>query len=168
MPVKTVNIHATCVRLAKSAAPFGAARDAGILLLGDSGAGKSDLALRLIGLGAELVADDRVDLFARRGVLMARAPDTIAGLLEVRGLGIVELPYTEKSRVALAVTLVRKPPPRLPRHDVYVPPEALALPKRAQPPMLRLVAFESSTPQKVIAAAAAFELRLFHDAVKPR
>ena len=168
MTVRTVNIHATCVRLAKAAAPFGAPRDAGILLLGDSGAGKSDLALRLIGLGAELVADDRVDLFAQRGMLMARAPKTIAGLMEIRGLGIIELPYTGKSRVALAVVLVRKPAPRLPRHDVYAPPEALALPKRSWPPMLRLVAFESSAPQKVVAAAAAFEHKLLRDAVKPR
>ena len=59
---KVVNIHASCIRLALAAAAFGAPRSAGVLLLGDSGSGKSDLALRLIGRGAELVADDRTEL----------------------------------------------------------------------------------------------------------
>jgi serine kinase of HPr protein (carbohydrate metabolism regulator) len=163
-----VNIHASCVRLGRAARPLGAPPDAGVLLLGDSGAGKSDLALRLIALGAELVADDRVDLFVTRGRLRARAPHAIRGLIEIRGLGIVEIPYTEQVRVALAAQLVRKTAERLPRHDVYVPPAGVALPASARPPLIRIAAFEISAPQKLIAAVAAFAHRLFRDTVKPR
>ena len=72
-----VNIHATCIVLADAATAFKAPKDAGVLLLGESGSGKSDLALRLMERGAKLVADDRVELFARDGLLMARAPETI-------------------------------------------------------------------------------------------
>jgi serine kinase of HPr protein (carbohydrate metabolism regulator) len=168
MKATLVNVHASCVRLGRAGAALGAPRDAGVLLLGDSGAGKSDLALRLIVLGAELVADDRVDLFVTRGRLKARAPRTIRGLIEIRGLGIVEIPYTEQVRVALAVQLVRKTAERLPRHDVYVPPAGIALPASARPPLIRIAAFEISAAQKLIAAAAAFAHRLFRDSVKPR
>lgn len=85
-------VHGCCV-----------ARDGdGVLLLGPSGAGKSDLALRLLSLGFSLVADDRVII--QDGV--ASAPPSLAGLLEVRGLGIVRLPsYTESARLALVAEL---------------------------------------------------------------
>ena len=83
MAPRTVNIHATCVLLESAAAAFGASRAAGVLLLGKSGAGKSDLALQLIALGAKLVSDDRTELFVERGKLFARAPQSIAGLIEV-------------------------------------------------------------------------------------
>ena len=63
------NIHASCVALGNK----------GVLLLGDSGAGKSDLALRLIDGGAKLVTDDRTDLSVRNGKLFARAPVILAG-----------------------------------------------------------------------------------------
>jgi HPr kinase/phosphorylase len=59
--MRTVNIHATCL----------AVKGKGVLLLGGSGAGKSDLALRLIDEGAKLVADDRVELYLARGRLKA-------------------------------------------------------------------------------------------------
>ena len=87
-----MQIHASC-----------AARDgAGVLLLGPSGSGKSDLLLRLLDRGFELVADDRVDI--EDG--LARAPSALAGLLEVRGLGIVRLPHRGAATLALAVELV--------------------------------------------------------------
>lgn len=86
-----MQIHASCV-----------GRDgAGVLLLGPSGCGKSDLVLRLLECGFVLVADDRVDI--EDG--LARAPAAIAGLLEIRGLGIVRLPYAEHVTLALAVQL---------------------------------------------------------------
>ena len=100
-------------RLDGAAAAFAAPRMAGVLLLGESGAGKSDLALRLIAMGAKLVGDDRTELFAENDQLFARAPANIEGLLEVRGVGIVALPSAAKARVALAVTLER-PKTRLP------------------------------------------------------
>jgi HPr kinase/phosphorylase len=90
-----------------------AARDgAGVLLLGAPGAGKSDLLLRLLTLGFMLVADDQV--VVQDG--MASAPDALAGLLEVRGLGIIRLPRGD-ARLVLAVDL--SPPERLPEPRRY-------------------------------------------------
>ena len=71
MPVES-NIHASCIAIGGK----------GVLLLGGSGAGKSDLALRLIDDGAALVADDRTLLFVKNGALHAKAPPSIKGLLE--------------------------------------------------------------------------------------
>ena len=62
---------------------------AGALLVGASGSGKSDLALRLIDRGAVLLADDRVDLTVEAGQLLARAPAGLPPLLEVRGIGLL-------------------------------------------------------------------------------
>lgn len=90
-------IHATCIAL----------DGAGILLRGPSGSGKSDLALRLIDEGALLVADDQTELSLEEGRVMARAPATIAGQLEVRGLGIVRQPALAAAPVALLVDLVK-------------------------------------------------------------
>ena len=88
----------------------GTARDAaagsGVLLLGPSGSGKSDLALRVLEAGGELVGDDRVVLTAENGRLTAVPEPNLSGLLEVRGLGIVAVPYLSEARVAAAVYLV--------------------------------------------------------------
>jgi len=84
-------VHGSCV-----------SRDGdGVLLIGPPGSGKSDLVLRLLSRDFTLVADDRVDIDA--GV--ASPPAALAGLLEVRGLGIVRLPYTPSARLALVVQL---------------------------------------------------------------
>ena len=72
-----------------------------VLVTGSPGAGKSGLALRLLSRGFELVADDRVDIADG----MASCPDILAGLLEVRGLGIVRLPYQTSVRLALVIEL---------------------------------------------------------------
>lgn len=77
----------------------------GVMLLGPSGAGKSDLALRLIDRGATLVADDYTRLARTGGALLAAPPATIAGRIEVRGLGIVAMPHVADVPVALAVDL---------------------------------------------------------------
>jgi HPr Serine kinase C-terminal domain len=77
----------------------------GVMILGASGAGKSDLALRLIDRGAMLVADDYTELSSDGGTLVASAPATIAGRIEVRGLGIVPTPHVDHVPVALAVQL---------------------------------------------------------------
>jgi hypothetical protein len=146
------------VRLDGAAVPFGASRTAGVLLLGRSGSGKSDLALRLIALGARLVSDDRTDLFLERGRLFARAPASIKGLLEIRGAGIVALPAAAKARVALAVTLER-PKSRLPAPEFYTPPSGLPV----GIPLLRLAPFEASAPEKIALAAAVFAHKLFRE-----
>src|SRR5437588_11941311 len=77
-----------------------------VLLRGASGAGKSDLGLRLIDAGARLVADDQSELLRRGDSLIVRAPATIAGLIEVRGIGIVRLAALAEAPVALIVDLV--------------------------------------------------------------
>ncbi len=92
-----VLVHASCVALG----------DEAVLLRGGGGAGKSDLALRLIEGGARLVADDQVALTSSGETLFAAAPSHIAGLLEVRGLGIVSMEYATQCPVHLVVDLVQ-------------------------------------------------------------
>ena len=87
----------------------------GILILGASGAGKSRLALGLIGRGAALVADDRVVLARSGAALVARAPAALAGLVEARGLGILRLPAVPEAPLALAVDLDRPAAARMPQ-----------------------------------------------------
>lgn len=89
-------IHATCVVI----------KGHGVLLRGNPGSGKSDLALRLIDEGAGLVADDYTELSAEDGQLFARAPDSIQGLLEVRGVGIVQIGCVPHVPVAAIFDLV--------------------------------------------------------------
>ncbi|WP_287978446.1 aldolase [Sphingomonas sp.] len=88
-----------------------------VLLEGPSGAGKSDLALRLIDRGAVLITDDYTLLVRRNGDLVARAPDTIRGKMEVRGVGIVTLPHVEDLPVRLVVRLDGQPV-RLPERRI--------------------------------------------------
>lgn len=94
-------LHASCVSTGGR----------GLLLLGPSGAGKSDLALRLIGRGFVLVADDQVVIVAGR----ASPPPRLAGLLEIRGVGLLRFPHLADIRLALALALggrtERLPPP---------------------------------------------------------
>lgn len=102
-------LHASCVQLG----------GAGVVLLGPSGVGKSDLALRLIDAGAQLVADDQLRVETGPGGLLGRPAETLAGLLEVRGLGIIRLPYCPLSPLGLVVELGTEPPPRLPEASTY-------------------------------------------------
>ncbi|WP_323034610.1 serine kinase [Pararhodobacter sp.] len=99
------NVHA-------SAVAFGP--HAGVLITGASGSGKSQLAMALIGEGAQLVSDDQVLLTALNGTLFARAPHSIAGMIEVRGLGIVTMTYRRLAQIVLVVDLDRPASRRLP------------------------------------------------------
>jgi len=75
----------------------------GVLIEGPSGAGKSDLTLRALDHGFTLVADDRVELWVSGGGLFGKAPASLAGLLEVRGVDILRLPALPLAQVALVV-----------------------------------------------------------------
>lgn len=81
-------------------------RGIGVLLRGPSGIGKSDLALRLIDRGAMLVADDQVLLEREDERIFAAAPEQLAGLLEVRGLGILRFTHEKRGPLHLVVDLV--------------------------------------------------------------
>ncbi|MEI6560332.1 MAG: HPr kinase/phosphatase C-terminal domain-containing protein [Rhodospirillaceae bacterium] len=122
---------------------------AGVLLRGKSGAGKSDLALRLIDRGAVLIADDRVEVRVDHGKVMASAPATLAGLLEVRGVGLMRVPFAPAGEVHLVVDLVTpETVERLPEAEWT----ALA---ETRLPRLALAPFEASAPAKIRLAAAA-------------
>ena len=99
MTVAPPTVHATAVALGGRC----------VLLLGASGTGKSDLALRLIDRGWRLVADDHVVLAQEKGVLWASAPPQLAGLIEVRGVGIVPEPALARAPVVLALDLATSP-----------------------------------------------------------
>ena len=121
---QVLRLHGTCV-----------ARDgAGVLLLGPPGAGKSDLAFRLLARGFQLVADDQVLIEH----VIASAPVPLAGLLEVRGLGILRVPHQESAQLALTVELgeaERLPHPA--RHGVL------------DLPLMRVRAECASAPERV-------------------
>jgi serine kinase of HPr protein (carbohydrate metabolism regulator) len=160
--MNTANIHASCVLCGNAGIPFGAPADGGVLLLGDSGSGKSDLALRLIGLGAKLVADDRCEIFFD-GVLRARPPRNLAGLIEINGVGIIAMPFAAESRIALVVRAGKIHPDRLPRHCFYEPPPVVAIPHHLRPPEIQLDPFAASAPARILSAVAAFENQLFRE-----
>ncbi|CAK0771098.1 HPr kinase/phosphorylase [Azospirillaceae bacterium] len=131
--------HGTCVLTA----------GVGVLLRGQSGSGKSDLALRLIEQGAILVADDRVVLTAADGCLFAQGPERLAGLIEVRGVGIMKVPATQQAVVALIVDMVQPGAiERMPEAEW----EDLCGVRVAR---LRLTPFETSATAKLNIAAAA-------------
>lgn len=160
------NIHASCVKLARAGEAFGAPPDAGVLLLGDSGAGKSATALALIAMGARLVSDDRTELFVREQILWGRAPARLAGLIEARGVGIVTLPHDAEAPIALAVELVAAgAAPRFPAPQRLGMPDALAPSVAARPPLLRLA--PDGAAVKIVLAVAAFANALFRDEGNP-
>ncbi len=138
-PAPERQIHATCVALGRT----------GVLIRGPSGSGKSDLALRLIDRGAVLVADDRVVLRRDGGRISARAPATLAGLLEVRGLGLVRLGHRRRAALGLVVDLAAAAGiERLPR-SATCSLLGLALPR------IRLDPRQASAPAKLRLALSA-------------
>ena len=128
-----MRIHATCV-----------ARDGhGLLLLGPSGSGKSDLALRLLDRGFVLVADDQVMVEGR----IARPVPRLAGLIEVRGLGILRVTHASEATLALALAL-------------GTPPERLPSPAEAIVASVPLLAFDGWTASAALRAAMALDCAL--------
>jgi len=140
-------VHGTCVALGRRAA----------LLRGPSGSGKSDLALRFLFLARRgpaaleppiLVADDQVVLVRQGPGLLARAPDTIRGKLEVRGVGIVEVKSLPEAELVLVVDLA-------PAAEVERLPDAESVELRGVAlPRLRLSPWEASAPIKLAIALA--------------
>jgi HPr kinase/phosphorylase len=135
-------VHGTCVALGRRAA----------LLRGNPGAGKSDLALRFIALPAEgdlkplLVADDQVLVEAGAdGLLHVSPPETIAGKIEMRGFGIVDVPFLAEAELVLVCDLVDgKDVPRMPAAK-EVRTQIAGVPV----PAMKLAPFEASAPLKL-------------------
>lgn len=125
-------LHATTVAIASKA----------ILITGPSGAGKSDLGLRLIDAGAKLVADDQTIVTRHHDALHAAAPENIRGLIEVRGIGLLRLPYVSQIMVALCVELIPGAAERMPE-PVFSEWEG------AKVRTLHLNGFDASTPAKI-------------------
>jgi serine kinase of HPr protein (carbohydrate metabolism regulator) len=136
-------LHATCVAIGGR----------GVLLRGRSGSGKSDLALRLIDRGARLVSDDYTILFEANGRLRARAPERIAGKLEVRGVGIVTMAAAADIPVCLIADLDR-PLERLPEGTEAAPLLGFSI------PAVPFAALEASAPLKLEQALLRFGLAL--------
>lgn len=114
----------------------------GVAIIGTSGSGKSDLALRLIDRGAQLLCDDRIELVIIGGTPWIQAAPNIAGKIEVRGLGIVQMPCLPRAQLRLIVDLDHPPeryPDPWPMHEIM----------EFTCPKLRLSAFEASAPIKV-------------------
>jgi serine kinase of HPr protein (carbohydrate metabolism regulator) len=129
--VSSERIHASCVAIGGRA----------VLLCGASGSGKSDLALRLIDRGAELVSDDQVLLTRDGDTLRASPPATIAGKIEVRGLGILAMPH----RTAMPVSLLIQLDDPIARMPLDARSRTLA---GIEVPVIALPAFEASAPIK--------------------
>lgn len=137
-----LKVHGTCVQV----------HEGGVLLTGPSGSGKSDLALRLIDGGALLVGDDLVAVSASEQtperLIVRTAQDRLAGLLEVRGLGIMRVPAVESAVLDLVIQMVTADAvERLPG------PEWMTMLGRSVA-CLRLAPFEASAAAKVRLAAA--------------
>ncbi len=131
----TINIHATAINI----------KGQGVLFLGDSGSGKSDMALRMITqYGAKLISDDRVNITNIDNNIIATAPENIKGLLEVRGVGIINAPTIDKSQINIAIQLETSFIDRMPEAANYEI-EGIAL------PLIKINPFEISSTAKVLA-----------------
>ena len=135
------NFPGTCIAFSEDA----------VLFRGPSGCGKSDLALRCINRGATLISDDQTVLCKENNKIFASPPATIAGKLEVRGLGIVEFPYIKRAQLTLVLDLVNEDAlERLPNIN-FVDYFDLKIPN------FRLHAFQCSAVEKVSLAMRRFK-----------
>ena len=131
-------VHATCVAFDGRA----------VLLRGPPGSGKSDLAARAIEAGARLVADDRVTLVRRSVTIVASAPPSIRGMIELRGLGILRIDSEEEAPVALVVDLAR------PQEIERMPESSRCDILGVDLPLIKLAPFEASALAKLKLALA--------------
>ncbi len=124
-----------------------------VLITGPSGSGKSDLALRLIDRGFTLVSDDQTVVNRDGERLIASAPSNIAGKLEIRGIGIVEMEARSDIPVALIVELTSDIE-RLPDDARERPLLGVSL------PLISIDAMTASAPSKVALALDRMGLRV--------
>lgn len=103
-----MQLHASCVAL----------NGRGVLIRGRSGSGKSALALELMALGAVLVADDRTDITAGPDGPVATCPQAIRGMIEARGVGLLQAETETDAPVTLVVDMDTEETHRLPPHRV--------------------------------------------------
>lgn len=114
----------------------------GVLLMGASGCGKSDLALRLIDRGAVLVCDDYCDIIDGISGPVIHAKSSIIGKIEVRGVGICSIEYVTSAPLSMILQLDQSPE-RLPASDEWVDLAGWSVPCAA------VIPFEMSAPLKV-------------------
>ena len=124
-----------------------------VLISGPSGSGKSDLTLRLLDRGFTLVSDDQTIVRRDGDRLIASAPPTIAGKLEIRGIGVVDLDHVEDVPVALLVELTSEIQ-RLPDDSRERPILGVPL------PLVSVDAMAASAPSKVALALDRMGLKL--------
>ena len=124
-----------------------------VLISGPSGSGKSDLTLRLLDRGFTLVSDDQTLVRREDDRLIASAPPTIAGKLEIRGIGIVDMEHVNDMPVALLVELTSDIQ-RLPDDNRERPILGVAL------PLISIDAMAASAPSKVALALDRMGLKL--------
>ena len=120
----------------------------GALVEGPSGAGKSDLAIRALAAGFRLVADDRTLVWTSRGRLYGRAPDTLSGLLEMRGLDVVQVSPLPLAQIVMIAQLGQ--PERMPEPDTL---DVLGLPLAR----LDVDPFAATAPAKLSRAIEVFD-----------
>lgn len=132
-------VHATAVI-------FGAT---GVLIRGASGAGKSALALALIEQGGRLIGDDRIMLSACNGRLVATAPDAVAGQIELRGRGIVNVPHEQGAVIGLVADIL----------------DEEGLERMPEPHQLTTTLLGIALPRQPVAGRTGEALRLVHAAI---
>ena len=131
-----INIHATTIEYKKK----------GIMIMGESSSGKSDLALRMImQKKAKLIADDRTEIAIKNGKIIAFCPQNIKNMIEVRGVGIMKIKAKKSTTISLVVELVksREEIERMPKKETFMFADACV-------EKIRLYPFECSAPDKVV------------------
>ncbi len=131
-----INIHATTIEY----------KNKGIMIIGESNCGKSDLALRMImQKKARLIADDQTEISVLNGKIIASCPQNIRNMIEVRGIGIVPIKAKKKTTVKLVIELVKdiKLIERMPQKEYFFFADASV-------EKILLYPFENSATDKIV------------------